>query len=38
MTYMLQEPLRKELERLQEQKIIVPLGLDETVKWGKSFI
>ena len=35
---MLQELLRKELKGLQEQHIILPLGLGETPKWCKSFI
>ena len=31
--YALQEPFRKELERLQEQQIIAPLGVDKMVEW-----
>ena len=30
--------LKKELERLQEQQIMVPLGVDETAEWCKSLV
>ena len=32
-TYVLQEPLKDELERPQRQQIIVPLAMDETLEW-----
>ena len=35
---MLQEPLKKELDRLQKQQIIMPLGVDETSEWCNSFV
>ena len=38
MAYALQKPFREELERLQEQDIIAPLGVDETSEWCKSFV
>ena len=38
MAYTLQEPLKKELEQLQEPQIIVPLGVDETSKWCNSVV
>ena len=34
----LQESLKEELERLQKQQIIVPLGKDEASEWCKSFV
>ena len=36
--YALQKPLRKKLERLQQQDIIAPLGVDETAEWWNSFM
>ena len=36
--YALQESFKKELERLQELQIIVPLGLDKTAEWYNSFV
>ena len=35
--YVLQEPFKKELERLQEHQILAPLWVDEMVKWCKGF-
>ena len=35
--FVLQEPLKKELESIQKQHIIVPLGVDETLEWCNSF-
>ena len=32
-TYVLQEPFKKELERLQEHEIHAPLGMDKMAKW-----
>ena len=29
---------KEDLERLQEQDIITPLGMDETVEWCDSFV
>ena len=37
-TYALQEPFKKELERLQEHKIEAPLGMDETGQWCNNFV
>ena len=34
----LQESLMEDLERLQKQQIIVPLGMNETLEWCISFI
>ena len=31
-------PLKEELERLQKQQIIVPLGVDETSEWSNSIV
>ena len=36
--YVLQKPFQEELEGLQQQDIITPLGVDEIVKWCNSFI
>ena len=36
--YVMQEPLKEELERLQKQQIIVPMEVDETSEWSNSFI
>ena len=36
--YSLQESLREELEWLQKQLIIVPLGIDDISEWCNSFI
>ena len=36
--FVLQEPLKEELERLQKQQIIVPLGMDETLEWCNIFV
>ena len=36
--YALQEPLWKELERLQRQQVIIPLDADETSEWCNSFV
>ena len=30
--------MKEELERLQKQQIIVPLGMDETSEWCNSFV
>ena len=38
MAYALQKPFKEELERLQKQDIIAPLGVDETSKWCNSFV
>ena len=37
MAYALQKPF-EELERLQKQDIIAPLGIDETSEWCNSFV
>ena len=37
-TYALQEPFRKELEKLQDQQILAPLVVDETAEWCNSFV
>ena len=34
----LQKPFQEELERLQKQYIITPLGVDETWEWCNSFV
>ena len=34
----LQKPLEEELERLQKQGIIAPLGINETSEWCNSFV
>ena len=36
--YTLKEPLRKELERYQEQQIVVLLDVDKTAEWCNIFI
>ena len=36
--YTLQESFKKELERLKEQEILAPLGVDEMSKWCNSFV
>ena len=36
--YALQEPFKKELERLQGHQILAPLGLDKTAEWCSSFV
>ena len=36
--FALQKPFKEELERLQQQDIITPLGIDETGEWCKSFV
>ena len=38
MGYMLQEPLQMELERMCQEEIIVPLGVDEAEEWCNSFV
>ena len=38
MAYALQQPLKGELNRLQEGQIIVPLHVDETSDWCNSLI
>ena len=35
--YALQNPFREELEQLQQQDIIAPLGMDETTEWCNGF-
>ena len=34
----LQKPFKDELERLQQQDIIAPLGVDEMPEWCNSFV
>ena len=34
---MVQETFKKEMKRLQEQQIRVPIGLDETAQWWNRF-
>ena len=36
--YPVQEPLREELDQLQRQQIIVPLGVDKMWEWCNSFV
>ena len=36
--YSLQESLKKELDRLVQQGVIVPLGIDEPSEWCSSFV
>ena len=36
--YRLQESFYKELKRLQEQQMLMPLWVDETAEWCNSFI
>ena len=36
--YALQEPFRKELERLKEHQILAPLWADKISKWYNSFV
>ena len=36
--YALQKPFKDELERLQQQDIIAPLGVNETLEWWHSFV
>ena len=36
--HVLQKPFKEELERLQQQDIIAPLDIDETVEWCNSII
>ena len=36
--YVLQKPFKDELERLQQQDIIAPLGVDEMSEWCNSFV
>ena len=36
--YMLQKPFKEELERLHQQDIITPVGIDEMVEWCNSFV
>ena len=36
--YVLQKPLKEELEQLQKMDIITPQGVDETVEWCNSFV
>ena len=36
--YVLQKPIKEELEHLQEMDIITPLGVDETAEWCNSFV
>ena len=38
MAYTLQEPFKIEQKRLQEQRIIEPLGINKMAKWCKSFV
>ena len=38
MAYAFQKPFQEELERLQKQDIIAPLGVDETPEWCNSFV
>ena len=38
MAYTLKKPFEEELEQLQKQDIITPLGIDETAEWCNSFI
>ena len=36
--YTLQKPFKEGLEQLQQQDIIQPLGMDQTLKWCNSFV
>ena len=36
--YVLQKPLKEELDRLQKMDIITPLRVDETAEWCNSFV
>ena len=36
--YALQGPFKKELERLQKQQIIIPIGIIKPVEWCNSFV
>ena len=36
--YALQKPYKEELDRLQQQDIITPLGIDEMAEWCNSFV
>ena len=36
--YVLQEPFIKELERLKEQQILAPIGIDERVEQFNNFV
>ena len=36
--YALQKPFKEELERLPQQDIMKPLGIDKIVEWCNSFI
>ena len=38
MAYALQEPFKKDLERLQEHQILAPQGVDETTEGSNSII
>ena len=38
MAYTLQKLYQEELERLQQQDIIAPLGVDETLEWCNNFV
>ena len=38
LAYTFQKQFKEELERLQQQNIITPLGIDKMVEWGNSFI
>ena len=38
MLYALQKPFKEELEKLQRQDTIVPLGVDEKAEWCNSFV
>ena len=38
MPYSLQKPFQEELERLQKQDIIAPVGVDKTSEWCNSFV
>ena len=33
MAYALEEPFKKQLERLQERQILAPLGVEKMAKW-----
>ena len=36
--YNLQQPFREELEHLQQQDIIAPLGIDKTAEWHNGLV